>query len=180
MRRPLAWATLIIIFQNRGGRRRDGRPNPALPGHGFPPAEPVLFTSGRCFFTRRVSVVLLFVYFRRSFFFLTYFFWLIVAFRFRMQLRPRPRRGSPLGGISRRGSVSAVTFLYAVRRRRLTRLIFDRGGGITTTRKRRLFKMLLVRAGKNVVVGGPGRHAGGRGAGHHAGQCCVPPVWRRF
>ena len=45
-----------------------------------------------------------------------------------MHLRPRPCRGSPLSGISRRGSVSAVTFLYAVRRRRLTRLIFDRGG----------------------------------------------------
>ena len=112
--------------------------------------------------------------------FLIYFFWLIVAFRFRMQLRPRPRRGSPLGGISRRGSTSVVPFLYAVRRRRLTRLIFDWGGGIPTTRKRRIFKMLLVRAGENIVVWGPGRHAGRRGAGHHAGHCCVPPVRRRF
>ena len=84
-------------------RRATTKPRP---GHGFPPAEPVPFTPGRRFFTRRVSVVLLFVCFRRSFLFLTYFFWLIVAFRFRMQLRPRPRRGSPLGGILRRGSVS--------------------------------------------------------------------------
>ena len=71
-------------------------------------------------------------------------------------------------------------FLYAVRQRRLTRLIFDRGGGITTTCKRQIFKMLLIRAGKYVVVGGPGRHAGRRCAGHHAGQCCIPPVRRRF
>ena len=162
----------------RPAARRTTKPRPTWPWLSAGRTCPI--HTRALLFTRRVSVVLLFVCFRRSFFFLTYFFWLIVAFRFRMQLRPRPRRGSPLGGISRRGSVSAVTFLYAVRRRRLTRLIFDRGGGITTTRKRRIFKMLLVRAGKNVVVGGPGRHAGRRGAGHHAGQCCVPPVRRRF
>ena len=40
----------------------------------------------------------------------------------------------------RRGSVRAVTFLYTVRLRRLTRLIVDPGGGITTTRKRQIFK----------------------------------------
>ena len=57
-----------------------------------------------------------------------------------MQLRPRHRRGSPLGGSLRRGSVRAVTFLCTVRLRRLTRLIVDPGGGITTTRKRQIFK----------------------------------------
>ena len=42
--------------------------------------------------------------------FLIYLFWFTVVFRFQMQLRPRPRRGSPLGGVSRRGSASAVAF----------------------------------------------------------------------
>ena len=167
----------ITILKKRGGPGATTKPRP---DHGFPPAEPVLFTPGRCFFIRRVSLSSFSCAFVVHFF-LTFFFWLIVAFRFRMQLRPRPRRGSPLGGIARRGSVSAVTLLHAVRRRRLTRLIFDRkGGGITTTRKRRVFKMLLVRVGKNVVVGGPGRHAGRRGAGHHAGHYLRPAYSAAF
>ena len=115
----------ITILKKRGGPGATTKPRP---DHGFPPAEPVLFTPGRCFFIRRVSLSSFSCAFVVHFF-LTFFFWLIVAFRFRMQLRPRPRRGSPLGGIARRGSVSAVTLLHAVRRRRLTRLIFDRGGG---------------------------------------------------
>ena len=104
---------LIIILKNRGGPGATTKPRP---GHGFPPAEPVLFTPGRCFFIRRVSLSSFLCAFVVHFF-LTCFFWLIVTFRFQMQLRPRPRRGSPRGGISRRGSMSAVTLLHAVRRR---------------------------------------------------------------
>ena len=72
---PPCWPTpmLIIILKNRGGPGATTKPRP---GHGFPPAEPVLFTLGRCFFTRRVSLSSFSCAFVVHFF-SNLFFWLI-------------------------------------------------------------------------------------------------------
>ena len=130
----------IISSENKNQRDHGGattqprRPNLSYsyPHHG------VAFT--RCLLSCIVSVVFFsFAFVLRSFSNLV--FWLMVAFRFRMQLRPRPRCELPLGGISRRGSASVVPFLYAVRRRRPTHFIFDWGGeGFRRSRERRISK----------------------------------------
>jgi len=101
----------------------------------------------------------------------------MVAFRFRMQLRPRPRCELPLGGISRRGSASVVPFLYAVRLRRPTHIIFDWGGGRDSDDPVSDEFQNVAGSQENVAVGGPDSRAGRRGTGHHAGRCRVPPVF---